>query len=286
METTTATKKRQMPWEIMGYQVNPFDRRPDERFMFDFAQHKAARADLEYTVHTQGFSVFTGDIGSGKTTVLRALLDKLDLSEIKPCFIRVRSPHITSHSLHQDMVERLGEEPPKWGRHKVENQLERVLRRLYEEGRLPLLIIDEAQGLRKEALETVRLLSDYAVQFRGIISIILVGQPELRYRLLSAQYRNLAQRVTVFSELNGLVPSETDKYVRYRLTQAGGNPSLFSAPAIELIHRKTDGTPRTINRLCEDCIAYGAMLGEKQITKDFAEAVAAKNPLFASKTRV
>jgi len=286
METTTDAKKRVMPWEQMGYRVNPFDRRPDERFMFEFSQHKSALADLEYTVYTQGFGVFTGDIGSGKTTVLRALMNRLDLSHIAPCFIRVRSPHLTSHSLHQDMVRQLGDEPPKHGRHLVENQLEGVLQRLHESNRLPLLIIDEAQGLRYEALETVRLLSDYAIQFRGIIAILLVGQPELRYRLLSAQYNNLAQRVTVFSELSGLVAEETDRYVRFRLEQAGGNPSLFSAPAIELIHSKTDGIPRMVNRLCEDCIAYGAMNGVKQIDKGFAEAVAARNPLFTRKTRV
>jgi general secretion pathway protein A len=276
----------QMAWEKLGYNENPFDRRPDERFLFEFGQHRSALADLEYTVRTAGFAVFSGDIGSGKTAVMRSLLNSLDIAAIAPCFVRVRDNSTTGYSIMQDMVERLGEEPPEWGRQRVGRQLERILVRLHEEELSPLLIIDEAQELGREALTSIRLMSDYQLGQAGIISIILIGQPELRHRLLSAQWKNLAQRVTVWTEIHGLTKTETDKYVRHRLATAGGPPDLFSANAIEEVYTRTEGVPRKVNRLCEDCMTFAVPNGVKQITRDFVDAVADRHPFFQRRVKV
>jgi general secretion pathway protein A len=245
-----------------GLSREPFSLAPDPRFLFMSERHREALAHLLYGVRGGGgFVLLTGEIGAGKTTVVRAFLEQLP----PQCVVAyVFNPSLTVIELLQTITGEFGIAPlPPEERGSVKAQvdaLNRFLLGVHAEGRQALLIIDEAQALDATLLEQLRLLTNLETAERKLLQIVLVGQPELRARLAEPGLEQLAQRVIARCHLGPLTAAETQQYVEHRLGVAGlaGAPP-FDAAAMVALHALTGGVPRKINLLADRALlgSYG-----------------------------
>lgn len=238
-----------------GLKEKPFSLSPDPHFLYLANNHLMALAMLEYGVGQQaGFSLITGEVGSGKTTLIRHLLGKLD-GDITVGLIS--NTHHAFGRLLQWVLLAFGLEYK--GKEDVElyQTFTAFLIAEYGKGRRVLLIVDEAQNLGPRTLEELRVLSNINADKHFILQMLLVGQPELRDTLRRPELRQFAQRVGVDFHLGTLRGAETQAYVRHRLHVAGGSTEIFSHEALELVHSRTGGVPRMINSLCDTALVYG-----------------------------
>lgn len=243
-----------------GLKVKPFAVTPDPRFLYSGRSHREALAALVYGVkERRGFVRLVGEVGTGKTTLLRALLEGLDVS--------VRTVLITHTTIDREELLRM-----------ILNDLEmpcghlnrvQMIQSLHDfvllqfQSRLlpPLIIVDEAQNLADDVLEEIRLLTNLETGDTKLVQVILAGQPELERKLGKPTLRQLGQRVAVRARLEPLGADETAAYVRHRLRVAGASDMyLFSSAALATVWRRTAGLPRLINILCEQALvnAFGA----------------------------
>jgi general secretion pathway protein A len=238
-----------------GFTVKPFAMTPDPAFLYASRRHAMALTMLEYSLESQApFSVLTGVIGSGKTTLVRKLLQQLGDQVVVGL---VTHTHGRFQSIHGWVLSALGVVPKDNSDVGLYETLQRTLIQQYAKGGRTLLIIDEAQNLSVEILEELRLLSNINSEKDLLLQILLVGQPELRIKLSHPELRQFAQRVSVFFDLKRLEREETHEYVRHRLKVAGGDPSLFRPEAIDLIYARTRGVPRLVNLMCDFALVYG-----------------------------
>jgi general secretion pathway protein A len=246
-----------------GFTVKPFAQTPDPAFLYESRQHAMALTALEYGLESESpFCVLTGEIGAGKTTLMRRLLRQLgDRFNIG----LIGHTHRRFESIHGWVLSALGIVPGKDGDIAIYQTLSDSLVREYANGRRTLLIFDEAQNLSIEILEQLRLLSNINSEKDLVLQILLVGQPELRAKLGRPELEQLAQRVSVHFHLTALERLETHAYIRHRLQVAGGDPDLFLPSAIELVHARTKGVPRLLNQLCDYALVYGFANGRTQI---------------------
>jgi len=242
-----------------GFRERPFSNTPDPRFVYLGHRHEEALAHLLYGVHEHGgFVQLTGEIGTGKTTVCRLLLDRL------PAGIDVAlilNPVLTPEELLAALCDELGAayEGPAPSRKALVDALYRHLLAAHAGQRRTVLIVDEAQNLTVEALEQLRLLTNLETDKQKLLQIILIGQPELTALLDRAELRQLAQRITARYHLQPFGEAETCAYVRHRLGLAGGSRDLFEPAALREVHRLAKGVPRLINVICDRALlgAYG-----------------------------
>jgi general secretion pathway protein A len=249
-----------------GFTVKPFALTPDPAFLYPSRQHGMALTMLEYGLASQAaFSLLTGDIGSGKTTLVRKLLrqlgDQVAVGLITNTHGRFKSVYGWALSA-LNLTSSDDSDIPKY------EALVDAFVREYAKGRRTLLIFDEAQNLSVEVLEELRLLSNVNSEKDLVLQILLVGQPELREKLCRPELMQFAQRVSVDFHLRPLDRDETRAYISHRLEVAGGAPSLFRAEAIELIHARTRGVPRLLNQLCDYALVYAYADGLKSIDGD------------------
>ena len=245
-----------------GLPESPFSITPDPRFLYLSAQHREALAHLLYGVQEGGgFVQLTGDVGTGKTTICRALLEQLP-KEVDVAL--VLNPALTAHELLQTVCEELLIElPPDCDSTKVLiDKLNAYLLDANARGRRTVLIIDEAQNLSKEVLEQVRLLTNLETNRSKLLQIFLVGQPELGVLLDDRGLRQVAQRITARYHLGPLTKKDTTEYVLHRLAVAGGKRELFTDGALGRIYRYSRGVPRLINILSDRSL-LGAYSGNK-----------------------
>lgn len=238
-----------------GFREKPFSILPDADFLYLSPRHDMALALLQYGLMNQaGLSVITGEIGAGKTTLIRYLLGRLP-------------GHVTAglvSNTHRSFAELL-----EWlliafslegrGRSYVEkiHAIEAFLARQHREGQRTVVIIDEAQNMARDTLEGLRMLLNVNADKRQILQVILVGQPGLRAMLRRPDMEQFAQRVAVDYHLLPLTGEETGRYVRHRLAVAGGaDPNLFDDGACAELHRHSRGVPRLINLLCDTALVY------------------------------
>jgi len=226
-------------------------------------QHARVMSTLEYAVNNDAaLSVVTGDVGAGKTTLIRQLLIQLDQTVTVGL---ISNTHREFGSLMQSVALAFGIHFK--GKDKVElyQDFTDFLVNEYAAGRRTLLILDEAQNLDAETLEEVRLLTNINADDHTLLQLLLVGQSELRDLLRRRELRQLAQRINVMAMLGPLNERETISYIRHRLTRAGGDPKLFHKNALRLIFWNSRGVPRVINSLCELALDYGFTSGKRKI---------------------
>ena len=229
----------------------PFNVTPDPSFLYLSPTHQEALSHLRYGIEQRkGFIVLTGEVGCGKTTLCRQLLEDLDSAHYET--ILILNPRIDEAQLISAILRELGEPLNKNSSADRTGQLNDALFRRIEAGREIVMIIDEAQNLSFEVLEQIRLLSNLETADQKLLQIILMGQPEFKARLREQRLRQLRQRVLVYYDLRRLTHTETSSYVQHRLTLAGSNGRpQFTPRALRMIHRHSEGTPRIINNLCD-----------------------------------
>jgi general secretion pathway protein A len=240
---------------FFGLKENPFEIIPNPDYLYLSPNHENALTYLEYgLMKNVGFILLTGEVGAGKTTLVRYLTSQFDAEkEIAVIF----NTNVTPDELLCLTLKSFKLEPVDGKRIKNLDMLERFLINRQSKNKQVLLIIDEAQNLSDAALEEVRMLSNMQNHDQSLIQIMLVGQPELRDRLLASGHSPFAQRIAVNFFLPGLTEKETESYIFHRLEKAGGNPNIFTPKAIEKIFKSSRGIPRTINLLCDAALAYG-----------------------------
>jgi type II secretory pathway predicted ATPase ExeA len=254
-----------------GFREKPFSLLPDPAFLHLGSQHSKAYALLEYGVlNRAGFTVLTGEIGCGKTALIRHLLNALD----EDVTVGLLS---NTHSRFNDLLEWV---LMAFGLDYVSKQPVRnydvfveFLISEYARNRRVVLIVDEAQNLSAAALEELRTLSNINADKDQVLQLILVGQSELRTTLSQPGLRQLAQRVSAHYHLEPLDAQDTVRYIRHRLDHAGGSTDLFSHEACRLIHRKSRGVPRLINLLCDTALVYGFAENAEVIDENLVQEV-------------
>jgi general secretion pathway protein A len=229
----------------------PFALTPNPRFLFLSKTHNEVYAHLIYGIESRaGFVEVTGEVGTGKTTILRTLLSHLDESKYRVAFIF--NPKLTAFELLRNINREFGVDDDGASNPDLIHALNAFLLTENEAGRTPILVIDEAQNLSGEVLEQIRLLSNLETEDDKLIQVILVGQPELRHHLSDHSLRQLNQRIAVRYQLRPLNREETASYILHRLNIAGrpeGN--LFSAAALKKVFACSGGIPRRVNLICD-----------------------------------
>ena len=251
-----------------GLTREPFNITPDPNFLYMSVSHREALAQLVYGIKARrGFVVLTGEVGTGKTTMIQCLLEELNsTTKTALIFNMVVSPK----DLLRYVCEKFGlvalQESLK-EIHDYVSLLERFLLESYRKGENVALIIDEAQNLSTEVLENVRLLSNFETAQDKLLQILLVGQPELGARLNASELRQIKQRVALRHHLTPLSYTDCEKYIAKRLEIAGGSISLFGPKAIDAVHKYSGGIPRLVNIICDN-----ALLTVYALRKDKVEA--------------
>lgn len=234
---------------FFGLREAPFNVTPDPRFVYFSQRHLEALSALIYGVESRrGFIQVTGEIGTGKTTLCRTLLSKLD-GKVHSAL--VFNPKLSEFELLQTIVEDFGIKPSGRRRKDYFDALNRFLLEQLEKGYNAIAIIDEAQLLSPRALEQIRLLSNLETATQKLLQIILVGQPELRSNLNRKDLVQLYQRITIRYHLTALSREDTENYLAHRLSIAGAEGNFFSTEAVDLIFQLSSGVPRLINVLAD-----------------------------------
>lgn len=249
---------------FFGLSESPFNLTPDPRFVFFSQQHNEALSALRYGVESRrGFIQITGEIGTGKTTLCRTFLDRL---EGKVHSALVFNPQLSEFELLQTIVEDFGITPPGNRRKDYFDSLNLFLLEEFEKGYNAIVIIDEAQLLCPRALEQIRLLSNLETATQKLLQIILVGQPELRDLLNRRDLVQLYQRITIRYHLNILTLDESGDYLEHRLKVAGAAGTFFTPEAAARIHLRSGGVPRLMNVLADRALMAAFAEGEKIVT--------------------
>jgi len=272
-----------------GLTREPFNITPDPNFLYMSVSHREALAQLAYGIKARrGFVVLTGEVGTGKTTMIQCLLDELNsTTKTALIFNMVVSPK----DLLRYVCEKFGlvaQQESLKEIHDYVSLLERFLLESYRKGENVALIIDEAQNLSTEVLENVRLLSNFETAQDKLLQILLVGQPELGVRLNATELRQIKQRVALRHHLTPLSYADCEKYIAKRLEIAGGSISLFGPKAIEAVHNYSGGIPRLVNIICDNALLTVYALRKDKVEAGMIAEVAqdlqlAVSPIFAAK---
>jgi general secretion pathway protein A len=231
----------------------PFDITPNPRFLFHSTKHREAFNHMLYGIRERkGFVQLTGEVGAGKTTLCRALLEQLDSSFSTALIL---NPILSPDDLMKAIATEFGLDVKGRDRLETVSTIGEFLLKQIELGKETVLIIDEAQDLTEELLEQVRLLSNIETDDRKLLQIVLMGQPELRDRLNSPRLRQLRQRITVRFHLAALSRGEVSQYIQHRLHISGakGVP-FFTPPAVWRIFNYSKGIPRLVNAVCDKAL--------------------------------
>lgn len=262
--------------EFYGLRANPFNMNPDPRYLFLTRHTEEALACLTYGIQSRkGFVLLTGEVGTGKTTLVNKLLEWLRLQQVATAFIfnsRLNTPQFLDY-----MMTDFGITCESKTKSQILLKLYNWLLDRYRAGETAVLIVDEAQNLSEEVLEEIRMLTNLETFTEKLLQIVLVGQPELEQKLKQPQLRQLRQRVALRSKTHAFTLEETKAYVQQRLRIAGSNgQEIFDADSLVAIHRYSGGIPRVINLLCEHCLVSAFVDQQKVIAPAVVDSVASE----------
>lgn len=260
--------------EFYGLRANPFNVNPDPRYLFLTRHTEEALACLTYGIQSRkGFVLLTGEVGTGKTTLINKLLEWLRLQQVATAFIfnsRLNVPQFLDY-----MMADFGIPADSRAKSQILLRLYNWLLDRYRAGETAVLIVDEAQNLSDEVLEEIRMLTNLETFTEKLLQIVLVGQPELEQKLKQPQLRQLKQRLTLRAKTHPLTIDETKAYIQQRLRIAGSNgQQIFEPEALVAIHRYSSGIPRVINLVCEHCLVSAFVDQQKVIGPAVVEGVA------------
>jgi general secretion pathway protein A len=249
-----------------GFSEMPFGVTPDPRFFYNHPHYLEGLAALVHGIEAKkGFMLVTGEVGTGKTILLRKLMRHF---EDRVQFVFVSNSHLTSYGLTELIVHNLAISNKDKSRLEMLQDLNTYLVQQLRDGRTVALLIDEAQKLSDEALEGLCDLSNLETDEEKLLQIVLVGQPEVAIKLNKPSLRRIKQRITLHHRLYSLqTPTEVDHYIRHRLEIAGyPGPEIFTREAVEAIWQYSGGTPRLINILCDNTLATACLAAKKKVS--------------------
>jgi|HubBroStandDraft_1064217.scaffolds.fasta_scaffold12499_1 general secretion pathway protein A len=257
--------------QFYSLRANPFALTPDPAYLYLGRPHRFALTLLDYALQQGcGFALVSGEVGSGKTTVIQYALRRVEKG------LRVglmNNVHAGMGPLLPWVLQSLGVRAVRRGSSDLYDTFRNYLLQEHADGRRVVLIIDEAQNLNAATLEELRVLSNVNSSEAQLLQTILVGQPELRGTLKEPAMRQLAQRIAIDCHIAPLQPSETHHYIRHRLSIAGGDVELFSAGARQLVHEHSAGVPRLINQLCDTALVYAYSEQDSVVDADIVRQV-------------
>jgi general secretion pathway protein A len=261
--------------DFYGLKELPFALTPDPRFIYFTPSHTEAMANLHYGIESgKGLIVVTGEVGTGKTTILRWMMNRLDRTVLVAYLF---NPRMSVSEFYEYISSPRLLDVPRWeSKSELLLRLGEVLDSRHSRGLRTVLIIDEAHGLSPAVLEEIRLLSNFESDSAKQLQIVLTGQPELRDVLNQPELRQLKQRIALRCEIKPLPDiHETERYIASRLLAAGAeHTDIFSTAAVDLIFRCSEGIPRQINNLCDNAMLAGFAAGAQTIGRDIVEEVA------------
>lgn len=257
-----------------GLQEQPFSNTPDPRFYYDTAQHSETMLRLMYAIDTmKGLAVVIGDVGTGKTTLARKMLDQLDDSHYESALLVVIHSSITPEWLLRKIAMQLGVEEVPQEKVELLSWLYQRLLQIHEDGKRAVVLIDEANMLQgREIMEEFRGFLNLEVPGSKLITFVLFGLPELEERFNADP--PLAQRVALKCRLTSLKMDTTKAYIRHRLKVAGATRELFTESALEVVHQYSQGIPRLINTICDNVLLEGYLLRREVIKAELVRDVA------------
>ncbi len=250
-----------------GFSDKPFQLNPDPSFYFGSQQHRRAMSYLEYGIHqSEGFIVITGEIGAGKTTLVRSLFEKLDTSKLVAA--HMVTTQLDAADTLRIVAAAFGLESARKDKAELLLGLEAFFVATAAEGKRCLLVVDEAQNLTPAAVEELRMLSNFQLETHALLQTFLVGQPEFRNTLQSPTMEQLRQRIIATAHIGAMSAPETQGYIEHRLSHVGwsGSPAL-SFDAFQAIHEHSGGIPRRINAICDRLLWYGFLGDKKSFTR-------------------
>ena len=260
--------------QFFGLQENPFNVNPDPRYLFLTEHIQEALSSLTYGIQRRkGFILLSGEVGTGKTTLVNRLLEWLHREGVATAFLF--NPRLSVTQFFDFVMADFGITCESRLKSQVLMRLNQWLLERYRSGETAVLIIDEAQNVSLPLLEEIRLLTNLETSTEKLLQIVLSGQPELEYKLKQPELRQLRQRITLRCKTHPLTLEETRGYITRRLSIAGadGRP-VFTPEAVEVVHKYSRGIPRVINLLCEHAL-IGAFADQQQpVPADTVEAVA------------
>lgn len=256
-----------------GLNEIPFSLSPDPKYIFKTDSYLEVMANLEYGIeHCKGIVAVTGEVGTGKTTTLRAAIRGFP-REIASVYMF--NPFMTVSEFFEQFADGLVLGLPKTAsKPELLGALGKLLAARHSKGLRTVLIVDEAHGLPMAVLEEIRLLANFETNSEKLLQVILCGQPELRDVLNSPGLRQLKQRISLRCTLKPLASCEVEKYIRFRLKVAGAQQvNLFEPDAIDLVARVSLGIPRVINNVCDNALLYGCASGSRTVGRTLIEEV-------------
>ena len=254
----------------------PFNVTPDPTFLYLSSSHKEAIAALLYGIKSRkGFIAILGEVGTGKTTIVRTYLNSINRGQIK--LIYLFNPNLTFNALLRDLLAEFDVKPVNDESNKMIAQLHRCLIDQYRKGRNVTLIIDEAQNMPLPTLESLRMLSNLETTREKLLQIVLVGQPELEAMLVRHELRQLRNRIAILAKIHPLSEKESYEYIQSRVDKVSlkKNNRLFTNDALRLIVKRAQGIPRTINILCDNALITGYGYQSSVITADIVKEIIA-----------
>jgi len=260
--------------EHFGLKALPFSKETSSASLYVTPSQQELQARLQFVIRQRAFGLITGDVGSGKSTAVRALHDVLDRS-VNP-FLYIADSSLTPKAFYREVLEQLGLQVPFHARQVRRRYEEAILEAYRRDGRQPVLVLDEAHLLSEPMLQEIRFLMNFHMDSVAPLSLILVGQPELRSKLRLKAFEAVVQRIQVRYHLTGLTETEVAGYIQHHLKQVGCDRPLFGEQAAQSIAIHSRGTPRQVNNLCTACLWDACMRGQRFVEEANVQRVLAE----------